>query len=63
MSIRLMKEFICAQVKVCNGKLLQVVASVKGFYLVGKPHNVSHSLVDLLQQLSNAFANVSNLKS
>jgi len=44
-------------VKVCNGKLLHVVASVKGFYLAGKPHNVSHSLVDLLQQLSNAFAN------
>ncbi|ONM13027.1 Tetratricopeptide repeat (TPR)-like superfamily protein [Zea mays] len=45
------------EVKVCNGKLLHVVASVKGFYLSGKPHNVSHSLVDLLQQLSNAFAN------
>jgi protein TIF31 len=58
-----MKEFICAQVKVCNGKLLHVVASVKGFYLSGKPHNVSHSLVDLLQQLSNAFANVSSLES
>lgn len=58
-----MKEFICAQVKVCNGKLLHVVASVKGFYLVGKPHNVSRSLVDLLQQLSNAFANVSNHES
>ena len=61
-SIRLM-EFICVQVKVCNGKLLHVVASVKGFYLAGKPHNVSHSLVDLLQQLSNAFANVSDLES
>ena len=63
MSIRLMKEFICAQVKVCNGKLLQIVASVEGFYLAGKPHNVSHSLVDVLQQVSNAFANVRNLKS
>ena len=58
-----MKESICVQVKVCNGKLLHVVASVKGFYLVGKPHNVSHSLVDLLQQLSNAFANVSDRES
>jgi protein TIF31 len=56
-------EFICVQVKVCNGKLLHVVASVKGFYFAGKPHNVSHSLVDLLQQLSNAFANVSDLES
>uniref|UniRef100_A0A804UN84 Clu domain-containing protein n=1 Tax=Zea mays TaxID=4577 RepID=A0A804UN84_MAIZE len=45
------------EVKVCNGKLLHVVASRKGFYLAGKPQNVSHSLVDLLQQLSNAFAN------
>jgi len=35
MSIRLMKECICAQVKVCNVKLLHVVASVKGFYLQG----------------------------
>jgi protein TIF31 len=56
MSIRLMKECICAQVKVCN-----VFANVSN--LAGKPHNVSHSLVDLLQQLSNAFANVSNLES
>jgi hypothetical protein len=28
-----------------------------------KPHNVRRSLVGLLQQLSNAFANVSNLES
>ncbi|XP_062184018.1 protein REDUCED CHLOROPLAST COVERAGE 2-like isoform X2 [Phragmites australis] len=45
------------EVKVCNGKLLHVVASVKGFYLAGKPHTVCRSLVDLLQQLSSAFAN------
>jgi hypothetical protein len=50
------------QVKVCNGKLLHIVASVKGFYLVGKPHTVSRSLVDLLQQLSSGFANVSTRK-
>ena len=50
---------ICAQVKVCNGKLLHVVASVKGFYLVGKLRTLSRSLVDLLQQLSSGFANVS----
>ncbi|XP_062226922.1 protein REDUCED CHLOROPLAST COVERAGE 3-like [Phragmites australis] len=50
-------DYFEIEVKVCNGKLLHVVASVKGFYLVGKPHTVSRSLVDLLQQLSNAFAN------
>jgi protein TIF31 len=54
---------MCGQVKVCNGKLLHIVASVKGFYSAGKPHTVSHSLVDLLQQLSSAFANVSNHES
>jgi hypothetical protein len=43
-------------------KLLHVTASAKGFHLAGKPHNVSHSPVDLLQQLNNAFANVSNLE-
>lgn len=60
-----MKVFVCAPVQheVCNGKLLQDVSLVKGFYLAGKPHNISHSLVDLLQQLSNVFANISNLKS
>ncbi|XP_066344669.1 protein REDUCED CHLOROPLAST COVERAGE 3-like [Miscanthus floridulus] len=50
-------DYFEIEVKVCNGKLLHIVASVKGFYLAGKRHNVSHSLVDLLQQLSNAFAN------
>ncbi|CAN6250381.1 unnamed protein product [Urochloa humidicola] len=50
-------DYFEIEVKVCNGKLLHVVSSVKGFYLAGKPHNVSRSLVDLLQQLSNAFAN------
>lgn len=48
------------QVKVCNGKLLNIVASVKGFYTTGKQYILSRSLVDLLQQLSSAFANVSN---
>uniref|UniRef100_A0ACD5V1Y8 Uncharacterized protein n=1 Tax=Avena sativa TaxID=4498 RepID=A0ACD5V1Y8_AVESA len=50
-------DFFEIEVKVCNGKLLHIVASVKGFYLVGKPHTVSRSLVDLLQQLSTGFAN------
>jgi protein TIF31 len=49
------------QVKVCNGKIWHVVASFKGFYVVGKEHIVCKSLVDLLQQLSSAFTNVSSL--
>ncbi|KAF2301376.1 hypothetical protein GH714_023396 [Hevea brasiliensis] len=45
------------QVKICNGKLIHVVASAKGFCTVGKQFSQSHSLVDLLQNLSRAFAN------
>lgn len=51
------------QVKICNGKLIKVVASVKGFYAVGKQFSQSHSMVDLLQNLSRAFANVGLLSS
>ncbi|CAI0422468.1 unnamed protein product [Linum tenue] len=47
------------QIKISNGKQLHVVASVKGFYVAGKQFSQSHSLVDLLQNLSQAFANVS----
>lgn len=47
------------QIKICNGKVIPVVASTKGFYATGKQFLQSHSLVDLLQQLSQAFANVS----
>ncbi|KAF8407168.1 hypothetical protein HHK36_006294 [Tetracentron sinense] len=50
-------DYFEMQVKICNGKLIQVVASAKGFYTVGKLFVQSHSLVDLLQQLSQAFAN------
>lgn len=46
------------QVKICNGKLVNIIASVEGFYSVGKQFMRSHSLVNLLQQLSSAFANV-----
>lgn len=46
------------QIKICNGKLVNIVASVEGFYTVGKQIIQSHSLVDVLQQLSSAFANV-----
>ncbi|KAK9130591.1 hypothetical protein Sjap_011078 [Stephania japonica] len=45
------------KVKICNGKVVHVVASVKGFYTKGKQMVQSHSLVDLLQQLSQAFSN------
>ncbi|XVF26533.1 hypothetical protein REPUB_Repub14bG0025400 [Reevesia pubescens] len=44
------------RIKICNGKLIQVVASVKGFYTVGKHFFQTHSLFDLLQNLSQAFA-------
>ncbi|XP_030525189.2 protein REDUCED CHLOROPLAST COVERAGE 3 isoform X2 [Rhodamnia argentea] len=50
-------DYFEIQVKICNGKLVNVVASVKGFYTQGKVFQQSHSLVDLLQQLSRAFAN------
>lgn len=49
------------QVKVCNGKFLNVISSVKGFYAAGKHSILCHSLVDILQQLSSAFANVGDL--
>ncbi|KAF6158098.1 hypothetical protein GIB67_014892 [Kingdonia uniflora] len=53
-------DYFELEVKICNGKLINVVVSVKGFYSVGKQLIRSHSLVDLLQQLSQSFANVVN---
>ncbi|KAG9448473.1 hypothetical protein H6P81_008438 [Aristolochia fimbriata] len=50
-------NFFEIEVKICNGKLVNLIASLKGFYPVGKLSLLSHSLVDLLQQLSRAFAN------
>ncbi|KAK9229464.1 hypothetical protein WN944_022426 [Citrus x changshan-huyou] len=50
-------DYFEIQIKICNGKLLQVVASVKGFYTLGKQFFQSNSPVDLLQNLSRAFAN------
>ncbi|KAL9463118.1 hypothetical protein AB3S75_001006 [Citrus x aurantiifolia] len=50
-------DYFEIQIKICNGKLIQVVASVKGFYTLGKQFFQSNSLVDLLQNLSRAFAN------
>ncbi|QHO12858.1 uncharacterized protein DS421_15g510520 [Arachis hypogaea] len=48
-------------VKICNGKVIEVAASEKGFYIVGKQSLQSHTLVDLLQELSRGFANFGNL--
>ncbi|XP_014516280.1 protein TSS isoform X2 [Vigna radiata var. radiata] len=50
-------DYFQLQVKICNGKVIDVVVSEKGFYTVGKQSLHSHTLVDLLQQLSRAFAN------
>ncbi|WCJ40513.1 Tetratricopeptide repeat (TPR)-like superfamily protein [Euphorbia peplus] len=50
-------DYFEIQIKISNGKLIQVVASVKGFYTVGKQFSQSYSLVELLQNLSRAFAN------
>nr|AWY63024.1 tetratricopeptide repeat-like superfamily protein [Erythranthe lewisii] len=50
-------DYFEMQIKICNGKIIQVMASVKGFYSLGKQFLQSHSLVDLLQQQSQAFAN------
>ncbi|XP_021688188.2 protein REDUCED CHLOROPLAST COVERAGE 1 isoform X2 [Hevea brasiliensis] len=44
-------------VKLCNGKLVQVEACRKGFYNVGKLRILCHDLVDLLRRLSRAFDN------
>ncbi|KAF5466795.1 hypothetical protein F2P56_016690 [Juglans regia] len=50
-------DYFEMEIKICNGKLIRAVASVKGFYTMGRQFLQSHSLVDLLQQLSRAFAN------
>ncbi|WOL13883.1 protein TSS [Canna indica] len=48
-------DFFQIDVKICNGKLVTVVASRNGFYPAGKRALLSHSLVGLLQQISRAF--------
>ncbi|KAL1565021.1 protein REDUCED CHLOROPLAST COVERAGE 3-like [Salvia divinorum] len=50
-------DYFEMQIKICNGKLIQVMASSKGFHTLGKQYLQNHSLVDLLQQQSQAFAN------
>ncbi|KAF8086900.1 hypothetical protein N665_0609s0031 [Sinapis alba] len=49
-------DYFELKVKICNGKVIHVVASVKGFFAVGKQFSHNHSIVDLLQNVSNAFA-------
>ncbi|KAF6140786.1 hypothetical protein GIB67_042199 [Kingdonia uniflora] len=50
-------HLLSLEVKLCNGKLVFVGASKKGFYNVGKQHLLSHNLADLLRQLCRAFDN------
>ncbi|GAB2222366.1 hypothetical protein Drorol1_Dr00013582 [Drosera rotundifolia] len=49
-------DYFALQIKICNGKTVQVAASVKGFYTLGKQLLQSHSLLDLLHQFSQAFS-------
>ncbi|KAL1203557.1 Protein REDUCED CHLOROPLAST COVERAGE 3 [Cardamine amara subsp. amara] len=49
-------EYFGLKVKICNGKVIHVIASVKGFFAVGKQLSHCHSIVDLLQNVSNAFS-------
>ncbi|XP_068647247.1 protein REDUCED CHLOROPLAST COVERAGE 2-like [Aristolochia californica] len=48
-------DFFQIDVRICNGKLVTIVASSKGFYPAGKLPLLSHSLVGLLQKISRAF--------
>ncbi|XP_068651789.1 protein REDUCED CHLOROPLAST COVERAGE 2-like [Aristolochia californica] len=48
-------DFFQVDVRICNGKLVTIVASNKGFYPAGKQPLLSHSLVGLLKQISRAF--------
>lgn len=50
-------EFFSIDVKFCNGKMVTATACTKGFYSLGKQLVQSHTLVNLLQQLSRAFTN------
>ncbi|XP_074581580.1 protein REDUCED CHLOROPLAST COVERAGE 2-like isoform X2 [Curcuma longa] len=48
-------DFFQIDVKICNGKLVTIIATKDGFYPSGKRSLISHSLVYLLQQISRAF--------
>ncbi|KAJ4728119.1 Tetratricopeptide repeat (TPR)-like superfamily protein [Melia azedarach] len=50
-------HLLSLDVKLCNGKLVNVEVCRKGFYSVGKHRILCHNLVDLLRQLSRAFDN------
>lgn len=53
-------HLLSIDVKLCNGKVVNVEACRKGFYSVGKHRILCHNLVDLLRQLSRAFDNAYN---
>ncbi|XP_057968378.1 protein REDUCED CHLOROPLAST COVERAGE 2 [Malania oleifera] len=48
-------DFFKIDTRVCSGKPMTIVASLKGFYPAGKHLLLSHSLVCLLQQISRPF--------
>ncbi|KAL5719110.1 Protein REDUCED CHLOROPLAST COVERAGE 2 [Ranunculus cassubicifolius] len=48
-------DFFQIDVKVCSGKPVKIVACKQGFYPAGKQQLLSHSLVQLLQQISRTF--------
>ncbi|ERN07098.1 protein TSS isoform X1 [Amborella trichopoda] len=48
-------DFFQFDVKICSGKLVNIVASRNGFYPAGKKPLEVHSLAGLLQQISRAF--------
>ncbi|ESQ36763.1 hypothetical protein EUTSA_v10006538mg [Eutrema salsugineum] len=50
-------HLLSIDVKLCNGKLIQIEGCRKGFYSVGKQRIICHNLVDLLRQISRAFDN------
>ncbi|XP_078443122.1 tetratricopeptide repeat (TPR)-like superfamily protein [Wolffia australiana] len=55
-------DYFELEIKVCNGKVITVMASVKGFRVTGsKQIHQSHTLVDLLRQVSRGFSNAYEL--
>lgn len=51
-------SFLVLDVRLCNGKLVTIAVTERGFYSCSKQHLQEHSLVALLRSLSKAFAKV-----